>query len=91
MQELKACCAMVQEINAAGIRKQKKRNASRRSSDDARTRDRPRSELIVVAVGDGWEDDVLFTGLKAGGVVLACDPYGCVVYLSSLWRLRRMR
>jgi hypothetical protein len=73
MQELKACCAMVQEISAAGTRTKKNRKASSTASEDASTSARPRSVGFVVVVGDGCDEGVLFTGLKAGGVVLALE------------------
>jgi hypothetical protein len=55
MQELNACWPIVQQINAAGTRTWKKRNAVRSSSDDARTSARPRSEAFDV-VGEGREE-----------------------------------
>ena len=61
MHELKACWPIVQQISVAGTRVWKKRKAVSRSSDDERTRARPRSEAFANAE-DVWAEMGVFTG-----------------------------
>jgi hypothetical protein len=52
---------MVQEINTAGTRAWKNRKAVKRSSEDERTRARPRSEAFG-EIGEWWADVGVFAG-----------------------------
>jgi hypothetical protein len=58
--------------------------AERRSSDEARTKARPRSEVFDDVVGDGWLEALRFTARKDGAGLFVLDSIDGAVDFSIL-------